>query len=243
MRPAVRYSWILPIRDEARSLPQLIREIGAVMARDRYEVICVDDGSRDSTDRTLKRLRRNHSPLRILSFRDPVGKWAALDRGIRSARGGIIITIDADLQDDPREVRVLLRMVQKGYDLVSGWRRPRHDPVMIVTLSRLGNWLVSRVTRRAYHDLNSPMKVYRRAVLDHLPRVGTLLRFSLLFADELGFCTIEVPVVHRPRRWGTSKFGTRKYLRIFYDFLLVRLLFWGSGGIRKMPPHLTNGHN
>ncbi|MBI3559958.1 glycosyltransferase, partial [Candidatus Gottesmanbacteria bacterium] len=135
---------------------------------------------------------------------------------------------------NPREVVKLLPYIEKGYDVVSGWRMRRQDPFSIIVLSTLGNWLVSWVTGRIYHDLNSPMKVYQRKALDRLPMVGSFLRFSLLFADELGLRTREVPVVHRRRRWGKSKFGIRKYLRIFYDFFLIQLLFRGSGRLRKI---------
>lgn len=236
MRSAVRYSWILPIKDEARSLPQLTREIARVMAGRSYEVTCVNDASTDETSLVLGRLRRTNRHIRILSFSHAAGKWAALERGIRSSRGSIVITIDADLQDDPREIAKLFPSVDRGYDVVSGWRKLRQDPISILVLSALGNRLISWVTGRTYHDLNSPMKVYRREALGQLPTVGSFLRFSLLFADELGFRTTEVPIVHRPRRWGKSKFGLRKYLRIFYDFLLIRLLFWGSGGLHKIHP-------
>lgn len=234
MRSPVRYSWILPSKDEARSLPQLTHEISRVMAGYSYEIVCVNDASMDDTVAVVRRLRQTNRRILLISLSHASGKWAALVCGLGSARGSIIITIDADLQDDPREVAKLLPHIDRGYDVVSGWRKRRLDPFSIIVLSTLGNWLVSCVTRRTYHDLNSPMKVYQRNVLDRLPTMGSFLRFSLLFADELGFHTIEVPIVHRKRRWGKSKFGVRKYLRIFYDFFLIRLLFWGSGGLRKL---------
>lgn len=230
------YSWVLPIKDEAESLPQLIREIREVMPQDEvYEIIAINDASIDSSSKFLTSFAGLFpAKLKVISFLSHQGKWAALRAGIERARGEIIITLDSDLQDDPREVVKLLRKLNQGYDLVSGWRKIRFDPFYKVLISKLGNRLVSMLTRKDFKDLNSPFKIYRRHLLQNLPKEGSLLRFSLLFADKLGYKTSEVAVKHRTRLHGQSKFGFVKYLRIIYDALLVILLFTGSGRVSKI---------
>lgn len=207
------YSIILPVRNEARSLPQLIREIKSAMRGTSYEIIAVDDGSTDGTKGTFK-----------ISHQ---GKWAAIRAGLARSKGNVIITMDADLQDDPKEVPKLINKLDEGYDLVSGWRKNRQDPVYKIVLSRLANAIYH------FHDFASSMKVYRREILEELPREGSFIRYSYLFAHNLGLTITEVPVAHRPRIYGTSKFGIVKYVRILYDLLLIVLLFSGSGRIRR----------
>lgn len=203
---------ILPAYNEAEALPQIKAEVMHAMRRMSYEIIVVDDGSTDGSDGDIK-----------ISHQ---GKWAAIRAGLAKARGNIIITMDADLQDDPRELPKLLRLIPV-YDVVSGWRKSRKDVLYKRVISGIGNTLVG------YHDLNAPMKVYKRHVLAQLPTHGSLLRFSLLFARKLGFTIKEVPVRHRPRLYGTSKFGVLKYIRILYDLVLVLGLFSGSGRLRR----------
>lgn len=227
MRPL--YSWILPINDEAEALPQLISEIAVVMRDKPYEIIAINDASTDETARTLTSFA-----LKVIRFTTHQGKWAALATGLKNARGKFIITLDSDLQDDPREVGKLLKKLEDGYDLISGWRRKRMDPLYKALISQLGNRLVSLLYRKHFNDLNAPFKVYRREILDDLPKEGSFLRFSLLFANRLGYKTVEVPISHRRRRFGKSKFGIVKYLRILYDLTLIVLLFSGSGRLGKV---------
>lgn len=192
------YSIILPIRNEEESLPQLFDEIEQAFAGKRYEVIAVEDCIGN--------------------------KWEALRTGIEHAKGNIIITMDADLQDDPREV---IKLLIPGYDIVSGRRCPRRDPVYKIVLTRIANIILG------FHDFASPYKVYTRRALSLLPKEGSFLRYSFLFARKMGLRTLEVPVVHRERLYGKSKFGIVKYFRIFYDLILISLLFRGSGRIAK----------
>ncbi|MBI2039462.1 glycosyltransferase family 2 protein [Candidatus Microgenomates bacterium] len=229
----VVYSWILPAKNEAFSLPQLIKEIRQTMQNKAYEILTINDASTDNSGATLKALTSQIPQLKILSFKSHQGKWAALRAGFEVAKGEIIITCDSDLQDDPKEVNKLLAKFSQGYDLVSGWRKIRHDTFYKVAISRLGNWLASTLTSHRFHDLNSSFKVYQRRVLNYLPKEGSLLRFSLLFAHKLGYKVAEVPVNHRPRLFGKSKFGIIKYLRIIYDLILILLLFSGSGRVRR----------
>jgi glycosyltransferase involved in cell wall biosynthesis len=182
--------------------------------------------------------RRPGGSIRILSFHSPQGKWAALRAGFKAAQGQIIITSDSDLQDNPKEVIKLLRLAipirdRHSYDLVSGARINRFDPLYKVIISKAGNLLASFLTGYRFHDLSSPFKIYKREVLENIPQEGSLLRFSTLFARKLGYKVAEVPIIHRPRLYGKSKFGVVKYLRIIYDLILILLLFSGSGKIRN----------
>ncbi|MDP3973338.1 MAG: glycosyltransferase family 2 protein [Candidatus Daviesbacteria bacterium] len=235
----VTYSWILPIKNEAESLPQLLEEITQVMRDKKYsskgrpasgwEIIAVNDASTDSSLSILK----SFTAVKILTFASPQGKWAALKAGFEAAQGQIIITSDSDLQDDPNEMRKLLTKFNQGYDLVSGWRKTRQDIFYKVWISNLGNKFASILNGHRFHDLNSPFKIYQREVLENIPQEGSLLRFSNLFAKKLGYKVSEVPIIHRPRLYGRSKFGIVKYLRIIYDLFLVMLLFTGSGRLKK----------
>lgn len=227
------YSWVFPVYNESESLLKLISEIAAVMKGKAYEILAVDDGSEDQSIKVLRSIQKKFPPLRILPLGTHEGKWAALGVGIGAARGNIIITIDSDLQDNPTEITKLLDKINGGYDIVSGWRKNRVDGAYKVFISHLGNWCVSFITGKKFYDLNTPFKVYRREVLEYIPKQGSLLRFSLLFAQKLGFKVIEIPVVHRPRLFGVSKFGVVKYLRILYDLILILLLFSGSGRLSK----------
>jgi len=225
-------SWVIPARDEARSLPRLFNEISEISLKN-LEVIVVDDGSKDFSYNVLITIAKSFPNLKIIRFKLPRGKWAALEAGFKLASGEIIITSDSDLQDDPKEVLKLLNKFQQGYDLVSGWRKNRKDPLYKVWISNIGNRFVSLVSGYRFKDLNSPFKVYRREVFESLPSHGSLLRFSALFAKKMGYKVDEVPVYHRSRLYGKSKFGFVKYIRIFYDLVLVFLLFSGSGRLAK----------
>lgn len=229
----VKYSWILPLRNEAQSLPQLMAEISKVMRNKSWEVIAINDASTDSSLTTLTSLITLTPQLKLISFKHQQGKWAALRSGFDKAKGQIIIFSDSDLQDDPSQLPKLLTKLTLGYDLVSGARIIRHDQLYKVIISRLGNWLASNLSGKRFTDLNSSFKIYRKQVLDEIPKQGSLIRFSLIFADKLGYKVAEVPINHRPRLYGKSKFGIVKYLRILYDLILVMLLFTGSGTIKK----------
>lgn len=231
----MRYSWVLPVYNESRSLIALIGEIKGVMKKSSdWEIVAVDDSSTDKTSETLDLLKRKMPQLRLIKRSYHQGKWSALREGIKESRGEIIITLDSDLQDDPKEAVKLLKKIESGYDLVSGWRKRRNDPFYKVVISQIGNWLVSILTNKKFRDLNSPMKVYRKEVIRALPQEGSLFRFSLLFAYKMGFKTIEIPILHRRRMYGKSKFGVKKYIRIIYDLVLILLLFSGSGRLKRI---------
>lgn len=222
------YSIILPIRNEDESLPQLFDEIARAMRGYAHEIIAVDDASEDTSLPTLRRIGNQYAPLRIIHMPRHLGKWAAIRAGIGISRGDVIVTIDSDLQDNPNDIPRLVRKLHEGHDVVSGWRKYRRDPAYKVVISRLGNMLISLLTKHAFRDLNAPLKAYRREVLMAIPHEGSLLRFSLLFTHKLGYRTKEIPVTHRRRLYGASKFGLVKYVRILYDLVLVELFFSGS---------------
>lgn len=225
------YSVVLPVYNEATALPQLIREITDSMKKMSYEVIAVDDGSTDRSHEILEKISQDDPHLAIIHLKKHQGKWAALRTGIAKAHGDIIITIDSDLQDDPKEIPKLLKKLNQGYDVVSGWRKNRQDAKYKILFTKLANVIISHSTHHHFHDFSSPMKAYRRTALNELPKQGSLLRYSLLFTQKLGLVSAEVPVHHRLRTFGTSKFGPMKYLRILYDIVLIFLLFSGSGRI------------
>lgn len=230
----VDFSIISPIKNESLSLSQLILEITRTFKAKNYEIIMVNDASNDNTAQVLKTLTRKLSQIKIINLKSHQGKWAALSAGFKASKGQIIITLDSDLQDNPFEVNKLLNKLTQGYDLVSGWRKIRFDPLYKVLISRLGNLLASSLTGHKFRDLNSPFKVYKRPVLENLPNTGSMLRFTMLFAQKLGYKISEIPISHRPRIYGKSKFGLVKYIRILYDLILILLLFSGSGRIKKL---------
>lgn len=201
------YSVVIPVHNEVDSIPILLRELGR-----RGEIIIVDDCSTDGSSR--------YAAIRLLSRQ---GKWAALRAGIAKTHSEVIIVMDGDLQDDPREIPKLICKLDKGYDIVSSWRKNRQDPSYKILLTRAANIILG------YRDFSSPFKAYRREALAQLPQEGSFLRYSLLFAKKLRLRVAEVPVGHRPRRFGSSKFGILKYFRIFWDLLFITLLFTGSG--------------
>lgn len=230
----IRYSWILPVKNEAESLSQLTAEIQLAMTGKSYEIIAVDDASTDKTLAVLTHLTAKHSQLKIIRFKTPQGKWASLLAGFKNSTGQVIITSDSDLQDDPAQINKLLAKLDRGYDLTSGWRKIRFDPWIEASISKLGNWLASVLIARQFKDLNCPFKVYRRQLLENLPIQGSLLRFSSLFAYKLGYRVAEIPIIHRPRLYDKSKFGIVKYIRIIYDLIIVLLLFSGSGRVKRV---------
>lgn len=228
------YSWILPIKNEVKSLPQLLSEIKKAMRGKNCEIIAVDDASSDSSRTLLQNISQRDKSLKLVTFTSHVGKWVALSAGLKNSRGQIIITSDADLQDDPAQINKLLGKLASGYDLVSGSREPRKDPFYKILLARTGNRLAALLKMGDFTDFSSPFKVARREVFQNIPKEGTFLRFSLIFAQKMGYKVAEVPTTHRPRLYDRSKFGPVKYLRILYDLLLITLLFSGSGHLGKI---------
>lgn len=219
-------SLVIPMHDEEESVQELHGRLAEVLAHmpQRAEVIYVDDGSRDQTLQRLEELYAQDERVRVLSFRRNFGKTAALVAGFGEARGGIIVTMDADLQDDPAELPHFVAEIEAGKDLVSGWKRVRHDPPSKTIPSRFFNLMVRRSTGIPLHDFNCGFKAYRREVVDELKLYGELHRFIPVMAYRRGFSIGEIAVQHHPRRFGRSKFGAGRFLKGFLDFAMVLFL-------------------
>jgi len=235
----VEVSVVVPVLDEVESLEILHRELTAALEQlgRPYELIFVDDGSRDGSFETLEKLHRSDERVRAIQLRRNFGKAAALAVGFREARGRLIVTLDADLQDDPAELPRLLARLEEGYDLVSGWKLRRQDPPSKTLPSRLFNRVTARLTGLPLHDLNSGFKVYRREVVEELRLYGELHRFIPALAAWRGFRVSEVPVHHRPRRFGRSKYGSARFWRGSLDLLTVLFL----SRYTRRPLHLFGG--
>ncbi|HZU34831.1 MAG TPA: glycosyltransferase family 2 protein [Gemmataceae bacterium] len=229
-------SIVVPVYNENESLTTLQAEI-ASMARQAeldVEVIYVDDGSRDGSWKVIAALASQEPRVRGIRFRRNFGKAAALSAGFRAAEGDLVFTLDGDLQDDPAEIPQFLVRLNDGLDVVSGWKRTRHDPWHKVWPSRVFNWMVSWLTGVALHDHNCGMKGYRAEVLREVRLYGELHRFIPVLAAARGFRVGELPIRHRPRRFGRSKYGVRRFVKGFLDLLTVKFLT----GFGQRPQHL-----
>jgi glycosyltransferase involved in cell wall biosynthesis len=233
-------SVIVPVHNEEESLATLHSELDAVFAggaRGPVEFIFVDDGSRDSSWKVLAALAERDHRLTAIRFRRNFGKAAALTAAFRAARGDVVFTLDADLQDDPAEIPRFLTVLDQGFDVVSGWKKSRHDPWHKVYPSRVFNWLVSLLTDCRLHDHNCGFKLYRREVLREIAIYGELHRFIPVLAHARGFRVGEVEVHHRRRRYGSSKYGFSRFFKGFLDLLTVRFLTRFS----QRPLHVLGG--
>ncbi|HUG64147.1 MAG TPA: glycosyltransferase family 2 protein [Gaiellaceae bacterium] len=232
-------SVVVPLLNEEGSLEELYREIAAALEPrgEPFEVIFVDDGSTDGSMSVLSRLHDELPNVMVIHLRRNFGKAAALQAGFLEARGEIIVTIDADLQDDPAEIPQLLAKLDDGYDLVSGWKTRRNDPLLRRAFSRVFNWATSVISGVRLHDVNCGLKAYRVDVLQDMRLYGELHRFIPVLASYQGYRIAEVSVNHRPRRHGSSRYGPERYLRGFFDLLSVTFM----GRYRYRPLHLFGG--
>ncbi|MEZ6124112.1 MAG: glycosyltransferase family 2 protein [Planctomycetaceae bacterium] len=219
-------SIIIPVMNEEESLPQLWQEIldAASRAVDRFEVIFIDDGSTDHSWQVITKLSESDVRIRAIRFRRNFGKAAALTAGMQTAQGDLILMMDADLQDDPAEIPEMLKQIDAGFDVVNGWKIRRLDPWHKVYPSRVFNRLVSRLTGLKLHDHNCGLKMFRSAVASEIRIYGELHRFIPVLAFARGFRVTELPVHHRSRQHGYSKYGVRRFLRGLLDVLTVTFL-------------------
>jgi len=219
-------SIVVPVCNEKDSLPQLVREIAAGVKElgTRTEILFVDDGSTDGSWDVIRELAANDPRVRGIRFRRNFGKAAALQAGFHEAKGGVVLTLDADLQDDPKEIPRFVAAVKGGFDVVSGWKKIRHDPWHKVLPSRVFNWVVSRVTGVQLHDHNCGYKAYRADVLREVRLYGELHRFVPVLARSRGFRVGELVIEHRKRQYGKSKYGWRRFTRGFLDLISVQFL-------------------
>jgi glycosyltransferase involved in cell wall biosynthesis len=229
-------SVIVPVYNEEESLPELCDWIGKVMDRNGFshEVILVDDGSTDSSWNVIESLHNNSDRIKGIRFQRNYGKSAALNEGFRSCVGEVVITLDADLQDSPEEIPALRSMIlEDGYDLVSGWKKVRHDPLSKTIPSRFFNWVTSKVSKIKLHDFNCGLKAYRLKVVKSIEVYGEMHRYIPLIAKWSGFRRIGEKVVeHHPRKYGQSKFGMGRLLTGGLD--LASIMFVGKYSKRPM---------
>lgn len=229
-------SVVVPLFNEEESLPELTAWIDRVMQANNfdYEVWMVDDGSTDNSWEVVKELRANNPKLKGISFTRNYGKSAALHTGFRQVSGDVVITMDADLQDSPDEIPELYRMIMEdGFDLVSGWKKKRHDPIGKTLPSKFFNWVTRKVSGIHLHDFNCGLKAYRNKVVKTIEVYGDMHRHMPLLAKWSGFSKIGEKVVeHRARKYGYSKFGVSRLITGFLD--LLSLLFVGKFGKRPM---------
>jgi glycosyltransferase involved in cell wall biosynthesis len=232
-------SVVIPVRDEERSVALLLDELGSTLdpLDLPWEAVFVDDGSTDGTFSALTRLHDASDNVRVVRLRRNFGKAAALQAGFEAAEGEIVVTIDGDLQDDPAEIPRLLAKLDEGFDLVSGWKVKRRDPLSRRIPSKIFNWVSGRVSGLRLHDLNCGLKAYRAEVVRGLRIYGELHRFVPVLAHYRGFRVAEIPVNHRPREHGRSRYGMERYVRGFLDLLTVTFM----GRYRQRPLHLFGG--
>jgi len=218
-------SVVIPLYNEEQSLMPLSLAVRDALDRmnSTYEVIFVDDGSTDNSLKVLREIHRKNRRYKFISFRKNYGKSAALSVGFQHAMGKIIVTMDADLQDDPNEIPKLIEKLESGYDLVNGWKRKRHDPITKTIPSKLFNYITSVFTGIKLRDFNSGLKAYRREVIQEIKVYGEMHRFLPVLAHWGGFKVAEVPVIHHPRKYGKTKFGLSRFWHGFLD--LVTVLF------------------
>jgi glycosyltransferase involved in cell wall biosynthesis len=237
-------SLITPVYNEEENLPLLFEAVYKTMSalQHSWEIVFVDDGSRDGSLAVLQEFaQKDPSHVRVVSFRRNFGQTAAIAAGIDYAKGDIIVLLDADLQNDPADIPDMLAKLDEGYDLVSGWRKHRKDNALTRNLpSNIANWLISRVTGVYLHDYGCTLKAYRRPVLEGFRLYGEMHRFIPVFANSVGARITEMPVHHHARKFGKTKYGLERTVKVILDLFTVKFLvsysskpiylFGGTGG-------------
>ena len=234
-RPLI--SVVIPLYNEEESIPHLCSALTAALQRygKPYEIIIVDDGSKDRSFELLAEQTQRDRHLIVIQLRRNFGQTAAFAAGFNHARGDVVITMDADLQNDPDDIPLLMEKIDEGYDIVSGWRKDRQDRFLDRRLpSMIANRLISNVTDVRLHDYGCTLKAYRRDVLQHVRLYGELHRFIPALASQVGGTVTEVPVNHRARQYGRSKYGISRAVRVALDLITV----WFLGGYSTRPIHV-----
>ncbi|MCP4142801.1 MAG: glycosyltransferase family 2 protein [Chloroflexi bacterium] len=221
-------SLVIPVYNEEESLPLLFDAIHNALdsLQEKWEVVLVDDGSKDQSLKVLEELaEKDTEHIRVVSFRRNFGQTAAMAAGIDHAKGEIIVLLDADLQNDPADIPMMLSKLDEGYDVVSGWRIKRKDTFITRTLpSNMANGLISRVTGVELHDYGCTLKAYRREAITGFRLYGEMHRFIPVFAHSVGAKIIEVPVNHHPRQFGEAKYGLERIVKVILDLFTVKFL-------------------
>lgn len=230
-------SVVVPIYNEIEGIEALHAALRPVLVRlgRPFEMILVDDGSTDGTSAALDELAARDSSVKVIHFRRNFGQTAAMAAGLHLASGEAIVTLDADLQNDPEDIPLLLAELDRGYDLAHGWRRDRQDEFMRRKLpSRIANWLIARVTQFPVHDLGCTLKAMRREVAEELDLYGEMHRFIPILAHWRGARCVEIVTRHHPRRFGTSKYGLSRTVRVVLDLLTVKYMIHYLGSPMKL---------
>jgi glycosyltransferase involved in cell wall biosynthesis len=220
-------SVVIPAYNEEENVPILYEKLKKVLDSlgEDYEIIFVDDGSIDGTYQRLKQLAEKDSRLKVIRFKRNYGQTAAMSAGFEHAKGDVIITLDADLQNDPEDIPLLLEKLKEGYHVVSGWRKDRKDPFLSRKLpSMVANWLISKITGVHLHDYGCTLKAYRAEVVKDLELFGDMHRFLPALTKRRGARITEVVVRHHPRMFGKSKYGIGRTVRVLLDIMLVKFL-------------------
>jgi len=229
-------SVIIPLYNEVESLAELYHKLKKALQsiRRTYEIIFIDDGSTDKSYEVLQELYQQNRNIKIYQFRKNYGKSAALAFGFSKASGDFVITMDADLQDDPEEIPSLIDKLESGYDLISGWKKKRYDPFIKKYTSRIFNRITAWVSGLKIHDFNCGLKAYRRTVIQNFQIYGQLHRFIPMLAHWQGFRVGEMEVQHHARKFGKTKFGPSRFFAGFFDLLTISFL----NRFNKRPLHL-----
>ncbi|NJO43402.1 MAG: glycosyltransferase family 2 protein [Cyanobacteria bacterium CRU_2_1] len=217
-------SVVVPIHDEVENIPRLVEVISGTLQADRlsYEIVCVDDGSSDGSTELLRQLAHDRTDLRTVVLRRNYGQTAAMAAGFNHAKGKAIVTLDGDLQNDPRDIPLLLAKLDEGYDLVSGWRKQRQDAMLTrLVPSKIANWLIAKVTGVSIHDYGCSLKAYRSELVEDMNLYGELHRFIPALAFIEGARIAEVPVRHHARQFGRSKYGLGRTFRVVMDLFTI----------------------
>ena len=232
-RPEI--SLIIPVKDERGSLEQLVKEIyeGCSPLNKSFEMIFVDDGSIDGSFELLENLRKKDKRIKVFRLRKNFGKSTALMVGFDNAQGEIQITLDGDLQDNPIEIPRFIQKLDQGYDVVSGWKKKRHDPLNKTVPSKIFNLLTAKLTKIKIHDFNCGFKAYRKEVTKKLNLYGELYRFVPVLVEQMGYKVGEITVRHRKRKYGKSKYGSGRIVKGLLDLITVLFL----GGYATRPGH------
>lgn len=246
----MKLSVVIPVFDEVENLDQLADSLKQALKDQDYEVIFIDDGSTDgSLEKLVSIVAGDEQHLALVELRRNYGQTAAIAAGIDHASGDVIVTLDADMQNDPADIPMLLQKIEEGYEVVSGWRVDRKDKLLTRRIpSQVANWIISHVTGVALHDYGCTLKAYRREVLQGFRLYGEMHRFIPAYAVSVGARIVEVPVQHHPRRHGKTKYGLERTIKVLLDLFTVKFLMsyalkpiylFGGTGVALILPSLA----
>ena len=228
MKQKINLSVIIPVFNEEKNITELIKKLTSVLKKlnQSWEIIVINDGSNDKSGQILNSLAQKIKKLKVIHFARNFGQTAAIAAGVKYSQGEIISLIDADLQNDPEDIPLLLNKLQQGYDLVSGWRKSRKDSLLHIIPSIIANKIISLITNTKLHDTGCTLKVYRKSVFSNFNLYGEMHRFLPAIASSYGAKIAEIKVKHHPRKCGKSNYGLSRTLKVLLDLLTVK--FFGS---------------